>query len=215
MNIFVTGGTGYIGARLIPALMTRGHRVKALVRAGSERKAPAGCVIVRGDPFNHASFAAAIDAGDTIVQLVGVSHPSPAKAKQFVDVDLRSAMETIAAATLAPAGHVVYVSVAQPAPVMREYQAVRRQVEEALATAGLRRTILRPWYVLGPGHRWPYALLPAYWIMERIPATRERAQRLGLVTLDQMIAALVDAVECPPSRARLLDVPGIRNATRQ
>jgi len=52
--------------------------------------------------------------------------------------------------------------------------------------------------VLGPGHRWPYLLLPLYVLMERLPATRDSAERLGLVTLKMMIAALICAVEAPP-----------------
>jgi hypothetical protein len=65
--------------------------------------------------------------------------------------------------------------------------------------------------VLGPGHRWPYLLLPAYWLLERLPATRESARRLGLVSLPQMVRALIFAVENPPaSGARALEVPEIR-----
>ena len=41
-DVFLTGGTGYMGQRLIPTLMARGHRVRALVRPGSERKLPDG-----------------------------------------------------------------------------------------------------------------------------------------------------------------------------
>jgi hypothetical protein len=71
---------------------------------------------------------------------------------------------------------------------------------------------LRPWYVLGPDHWWPIALKPIYWLAERLPATREVAQRMGLVTLAQMVAALVQAVEHPPATGtvRIVDVPEIR-----
>jgi uncharacterized protein YbjT (DUF2867 family) len=37
-QVFVTGGTGYLGGALLPALLARGHRVRALVRPGSEAK---------------------------------------------------------------------------------------------------------------------------------------------------------------------------------
>ena len=77
-------------------------------------------------------------------------------------------------------------------------------------TSGLRHTIVRPWYMLGPGHRWPYALLPIYWLMERLPSTRASAQRLGLVTLPQMVDTLVHAVENPPAHSRIVEVPEIR-----
>ena len=80
----------------------------------------------------------------------------------------------------------------------------------ALVASGLTRTIVRPWYVLGPGHRWPYALLPIYAVLEKLPSTRDSARRLGLITRRQMVAALVDAVENRPARERLIEVPESR-----
>jgi hypothetical protein len=53
-------------------------------------------------------------------------------------------------------------------------------------------------------------LLPLYWLLERWPATRDTAKRLGLVTLDQMVNALVGAVE-HPAAARIIEVPEIRS----
>jgi hypothetical protein len=55
-------------------------------------------------------------------------------------------------------------------------------------------------------------LQPAYWIAERLTPTRETARRLGLVTLEQMLAALVCAVELPATDMRVMDVQAIRQA---
>lgn len=77
---------------------------------------------------------------------------------------------------------------------------------------GIPATILRPWYVLGPGHRWPYALVPLYWLFERLPSTRESARRLGLVTRPQMVAALMMAIERGPDGAGIVEVSAIRDA---
>lgn len=97
--------------------------------------------------------------------------------------------------------------------MMKAYLAVRAEVEAALRASGLNATILRPWYVLGPGHRWPYLLLPVYWLMERLPSTRDSARRLGLVTLPQMLQTLVRAVETPAAGIRIWGVPQIRDQT--
>jgi uncharacterized protein YbjT (DUF2867 family) len=93
---------------------------------------------------------------------------------------------------------------------MKAYAAVRAQGEAIVRATRMNATFLRPWYVLGPGHRWPYLLVPAYWLLERLPGTRETARRVGLVTLAQMVAALVRAVENPPEGVRVVEVPEIR-----
>jgi len=93
---------------------------------------------------------------------------------------------------------------------MHAYIAARSVCEAELEASGLNATILRPWYVLGPGHRWPYALIPFYWLAERIPSTREGARRLGLVTVEQMLHALADAVENPANGVKVIEVPAIR-----
>src|SRR5437762_2330654 len=64
----------------------------------------------------------------------------------------------------------------------------------------------------GPGHRWPYFLVPCYAIFELLPPTREWARRLGLVTLQQMVRAMVASIERGPEGVRMIDVPGIRAA---
>jgi uncharacterized protein YbjT (DUF2867 family) len=211
-RVFVTGGTGYLGQRLIPALLARGHDVRALVRPGSERRLAAGCVAVQGNALDASSFASQVAPADTFVHLVGVSHPAPWKEEQFREVDLGSVKASVAAAGEAGIRHFVYLSVAQPAPVMRSYVAVRAECEKLIAAAGLPATFVRPWYVLGPGHRWPYLLLPLYALAERFSGPRGTALRLGLVTLRQMIATLVGAVENPAEGIRILGVEEIRRA---
>ena len=212
-NVFITGATGYMGQRLVPLLLKRGHKVKAVVRKGSETKLPAGVEIVVADPLQTDSYTKAIRQYDTFVHLIGVPHPSPAKAKQFRDIDFVSAQVAIDSARDAGIKHFIYLSVAHPAPMMHAYIAVRSECEETIRKRGLTATILRPWYVLGPGHLWPYALTPFYWICERLPMTREGARRLGLVTLEQMVFALVWSVENPPVGVRVLGVPEIRAAS--
>ena len=212
-TVFVTGGTGYMGRALIAQLLTRRHAVHALARSGSERRLPDGAVTVTGDALDGKSFASAIPPGATMVHLVGTPHPNPAKAAEFERVDLGSIRAATIAAHSARAAHFVYVSVAHPAPVMHAYIAVREQGEALVGATGIPATILRPWYVLGPGHYWPCMLIPFYALGRLIPATRDQATRLGLVTLQQMVTALTVAVETSPSaRVRIVDVPAIRHA---
>lgn len=209
-SVFITGGTGYLGRPLIQHLLMRGHEVRALVRPGSENKLSARCKVIQGNALDASSYASQINPADTFVQLVGVAHPSPAKAKEFRSIDFVAASEAIKAAANAGIKHFIYLSVAHPAPVMKAYIKVRSECEQILRETGMNATVLRPWYVLGPGHRWPYVLLPMYWLFELLPSTRASARRLGLVTHEQMVNALVNAVENPCTGTRIVEVPQIR-----
>jgi uncharacterized protein YbjT (DUF2867 family) len=212
-TVFVTGATGYMGRALIPVLLARGHSVRALAREQSAEKVPPGAKIVRGDALDPSTFAAAIAPADTLVHLVGTPHPSPAKAASFRSVDLVSVDAMLSAAASAAIRHVIYVSVAQPAPVMQAYIAIRQAGEARIRSSGISATILRPWYVLGPGHRWPYILVPFYAVLRMLPPTRQGALRLGLVTLAQMVRAIAASVERQAGGVHILDVAAIKAAS--
>ena len=213
-RVFITGGTGYIGTGLIPILLERGHRVRVLVRPGSKAKLPAECEVVSGNALDANSYRQLIRPADTFIHLVGVPHPSPAKTAEFRAIDLVSASAAISACAELGMHHFIYLSVARPAPfrMMKDYIAVRAECEQMIQERHLNSTILRPWYILGPGHKWPYALMPIYKLMEALPFTRQGAQRLGLVTIEQMVIALVEAVESPVQGLRIVGVPEIRTA---
>jgi nucleoside-diphosphate-sugar epimerase len=48
-------------------------------------------------------------------------------------------------------------------------------------------------------------------MMRLVPSQRSAVNRLGLVHLDAMVAALVHAVENPPAGVRVIEVPEIRS----
>lgn len=211
-RVFITGGTGYIGSSLIPALVERGHRVRGLVRPTSKGNLPNECEVVSGDALDATTYQHLIRPADTFIHLVGVSHPSPSKAAEFRAIDLVAARQAIHAASELGISHFIYLSVAHPAPMMKAYIAVRAECEALIRERRLNATVLRPWYVLGPGHQWPYVLLPVYKVMELLPFVNQGAKRLGLVTLEQMVMALVEAVESPVQGLRVVEVPAIRAA---
>ncbi len=210
-TIFITGGTGYLGSRLIKILLKKRHEVIALVRPGSEGKLPAGCAFVLGNAFDPDTFSSKIPEGSVFIQLLGVPHPSPKKKKEFVSIDLASARASAAAAKKAGVGHFIYVSVAmEPTSVMRDYQQARAQAEQVLLETGLPLTFIRPWYVIGPGHWWPLLLTPLFWLLKKLPATQRKARALDLVSLRQMLSALESAVEQTPDKLRTVEVADMR-----
>jgi uncharacterized protein YbjT (DUF2867 family) len=209
-QVVVPGGTGYLGRPLIERLLQDGFRVAAVARPGSEAKLPSGCAAITGSALDCRTYRDRIPRGSTFVHLVGTPHPAPWKALEFRSVDLVSLEQSVAAAKHTAAGHFVFVSVAHPAPVMRAFIEVRIACERNIRESGLNATILRPWYILGPGHYWPYVLAPVYKVLETIPSTREGAVRLGLVRRSQMVNALMAAVASGATGTRIVETAAIR-----
>jgi uncharacterized protein YbjT (DUF2867 family) len=211
-DVFVTGGTGYLGRPLIEALLARGHTVRALTREASAGSLPAGPIVVSGDALDPAGWSRSVVPADTFVHLIGTPHPNPAKAAQFKAVDLTSIRAAVQAATSAGVRHFIYVSVAHPAPVMQAFIEVRKQGEALVRASGLPATILRPWYVLGPGHRWAHLLQPFYALARLIPSMRAGAERLALLPRAAVIDTLVRSVESPPEGVRVIEAPDIQRS---
>jgi uncharacterized protein YbjT (DUF2867 family) len=211
-QIFITGGTGYIGTRLIKMLMERGYKVKALVRNGSENKLPGGCDYVIANPFDAKSFEEEIPANAIFIQLLGVAHPSPKKKEQFKSIDLASAKASALAAREAGVQHFIYVSVAQtPTKIMKDYQECRAEGEAYIRTSQIPATFIRPWYVVGPGHYWPLLFFPVFKFLEWIPSTSKKAKALRLVSLKQMLRTLTNAIEnAPESGVNIIEINRIR-----
>ena len=210
-DVIVAGGTGYLGRPLVEKLCAAGFRVTAIARPQSTSKIPRDSGVIVGDVLDARTYQDRIPRHATFVHLVGVAHPAPWKAEEFQSVDLTSLEQSVAAAKRAHVEHFVFVSVAHPAPTMKAFIEVRIQCEQRIRESGLHATILRPWYVLGPGHYWPYLLIPLYKIFEAIPATRERAVRLGLVTRSQMVNALASAVASGVDGLRVMETAAIRS----
>ena len=79
-----------------------------------------------------------------------------------------------------------------------------------IRAAGLNATILAPVVRASvPATTGPTCSVPGYWLARQIPSMRESATRLGLVTLQQMLAALVQAAETPAIGIRIVEVPEI------
>ena len=207
-TVFITGGTGYIGTRLIKALQQEGgFAIKALIRKGSENKLPHGCEVIFGNALDASSYQNAIAPATIFVHLIGVAHPSPSKKEQFKNIDLVSVQQAAKAAAGAGIQHFIYLSVAMhPTKVMKDFQQVRAQGEALLLQQNFITSFIRPWYVLGPGHWWPLLLKPVYFILKLFPSTRVTANNLDTVTIKQMIKALVISIKAQPKENTVTDV---------
>jgi nucleoside-diphosphate-sugar epimerase len=212
-SIFVTGGTGYIGSRLIRELIKRKFSVNALVRKGSETKLPTGAAAAFGNALDASTFASQISPSQIFIHMIGVAHPSPRKRQQFIDIDLKSIQESVKAAKDQNIEHFIYISVA-PTNIMKDFSDVRMQGEKLIRENFPNATFLRPFYVLGPGHYWPLLLTPLFKILSLTKSGKEKGERLGLIWIGQMVNALSWSVENPAIGIRILEVKDIRKFSK-
>lgn len=191
-TLFITGGTGYIGSRLMNSLNKVEFRIIALVRPGSEHKVPSGVELIIADVFKPEEWIAKVPLDSIFIHLLGVAHPSPAKKNLFQTIDLRAVKIVATAAKETQSKKFIYLSVAmEPSSIMKDFQEAKIKGEEYIISLNLLHVFIRPWYVLGPGHWWPYLLFPLFKLLEIIPATAKKAKAFGFVNIKQMVRSLV------------------------
>lgn len=74
MKIFITGGTGFLGKKLIPALIKEGHRVALLTRSPKGgRGVPIGVRVIEGDPMKKGAWQDVVKEYDILINLAGAT----------------------------------------------------------------------------------------------------------------------------------------------
>ena len=159
MRVFLTGGTGYVGAAVLDALVRGGHHVDALVRnnEAAARVQARGATPVLGDVMRPASWRDAAAAGDGAIHAATEYGP---RVREFDQV----ALETLTSLPAKPDRFLIYTSgiwVLGPAPSPVDESAPLNPIEmvkwrpaherQVLDTAlqGVRAIVVRPGIVYG------------------------------------------------------------------
>jgi uncharacterized protein (TIGR01777 family) len=74
MNIFITGGTGFVGSNLATRFSAQGHKVTILTRSIREGgSSPEGVSFLQGDPVEKGSWQKRVSEHEIIINLAGAS----------------------------------------------------------------------------------------------------------------------------------------------
>jgi nucleoside-diphosphate-sugar epimerase len=113
-RVFVTGGTGFIGGRLVSLLAARGVEVRALARsqAGMEKVKALGAIPVRGDVTDRASMNEAMRSCDVVFHVAAMYEVGARYARQMEVVNVDGARNVFEAAIEAGVPRTVYTSTA-------------------------------------------------------------------------------------------------------
>jgi nucleoside-diphosphate-sugar epimerase len=164
LELFMTGGTGYIGQAVARKAVSLGHRVTALVRqdrsAAARALADLGVKLHVGDLREPKSFAATAGAADGVVHTASTNDASAGAADEAAVVAMLSHLQP-GAAFVYTSGTWVYgntagepateASALNPTPLVAWRPAVEQQVQALAASRSIAAVILRPAMVHGYG----------------------------------------------------------------
>jgi uncharacterized protein YbjT (DUF2867 family) len=219
MLVFLTGGTGFVGARLAEALRRRGHRLVCTTRdpGGEAAQAAPGadrCRWVRADfacDFDPAAWRARVGSADVVINAVGILRE---RGGQTFDA-LHVAAPTALFAACAEAGvrRVIQVSaLGADRHARSRYHVSKREADDFLAGLPLDWTIVQPSLVYGAGG----ASARLFDLLASLPVTPlpgRGLQRVQPIHVDDAVAAIVALVEGGTHVGERIALVGPRPAT--
>jgi NADH dehydrogenase len=149
--ILVTGGTGYVGSRLVQKLAELGRPVRLIARdVAARHKAPENVEVSLGEVTAPATLAAAMAGVDMVIHLVAIIRERGSVT--FERINYEGTVHVVDAAVAAGARRYLQMSAlgALPDPQF-PYHDTKYRAEQYVKASGLDWTIFRPSLIFGPG----------------------------------------------------------------
>ena len=206
-TVLVTGATGFIGRRLVPALLDAGHDVRAMTRHPETYDGPG--TAVGADVMDADSLRPALEGVDVAVYLVhSLDDPD------FERKDAEAARNFSAAAAAAGVRQIVYMGgLGDDDQHLSAHLRSRREVEELLASDGVPVTVLRAAIVVGHGGiSWEITRQ----LVKNLPAMvvpRWVGTRTQPISIDDVVRYLAGVVDHPDAIGRVFEIGGSEQLT--
>ena len=202
MRVLVTGATGFIGQRLVPALLERDHEVVAFVRNRDRYRGPDSVELLEGDLLDPPVEFPAADAAYYLVHSMDSSG-------DFAARDRLAARTFVDAADEAGVDRTVYLGgLGDDGAELSEHLRSRREVEHLLRTGVADVTTLRAAIVVGDGSA-GFELITQ--LAERLPVMvtpRWIETECQPIFVDDLVAYLAGVLETPETVGRTFEIGG-------
>ena len=204
--ILLTGGSGYVGGRLIPLLEKQGVRLRCLARSPEKMRSrvQAGTEIVQGDVLDPASLDRALQGVHTAYYLVHLMSGS----KDFEKEDRQAATNFAEAAKKAGVRRIIYLGgLGDDAdPKLSPHLRSRHEVGKILRDSGVETIEFRASLVIGTGSL-SFDLVKS--LTDRLPVMlcpRWLTTPTQPIAVDDVLAYLLAAKDLPPGESRIFEI---------
>ena len=207
--IFVTGGTGFVGPKVVRALRDEERPVRVLARLPEKHESlrNAGCEVVAGDVTDPESLRRAVDGCEAVVHLVGL--PPFSNPKAIDRVMTQGTRDLVDAAKEAGVSRFVLMSAlgaSEETVDVAPYYAAKVAMEEAVKASGLDHVIFRPSFIFG---RDGGLLAQQIRIIRLSPVTPVLSRhRMQPIWVEDVRAFFAKAVSAPEAANRTFDIGG-------
>ncbi len=207
-TVLVTGASGYIGGRLVPELMLRGYRVRAMARGGAgeiSRRWP-GVEVVTADALDRRSLDAALEGVDTAYYLI---HSMLLGPREFANVDAKAAENFAAVAAERGVRRIIYLGgLGDVRSDLSTHLRSRIEVAERLQSGSVPVTILRAAIIIGSGSA-SYEILES--LVARLPVIVTPYEVRSLcqpIAIRDVVKYLVGSLESEETSGGSFDIGG-------
>ncbi|HEX8151731.1 MAG TPA: DUF1990 family protein [Thermoanaerobaculia bacterium] len=208
MKILVTGGTGVIGAGVIPELLARGHQVRLLSRHAHQDAAQwEGVEPFRGDVSDPSTLGGAANDCDAVIHIAGIVAENPPKVT-FQRVNVDGTKNLAAEAKRAGAKRFLFVSSLGADRGQSDYHQSKLAAERIVEQSGLEYTIVRPGNVYGPGDEVISLILKMIRALPVVPVIDLGDQQFQPIWFEDLGKAIAALAERSDVAGRSVEVSG-------
>jgi uncharacterized protein YbjT (DUF2867 family) len=202
----VFGASGYVGTNLVPELLARRRRVRAVARSRRvlEVREWKDVEIVEADALKPATLDAALAGVETAYYLVH----SMAAGKDFGRLDLEAAANFAAAAARAGVRRIVYLGGLIPSRADSEHLVSRMQTGEKLREGPVPVTEIRAGIIVGPGSAAYEVMRDLVYHLPVMVTPRWVQSKSSPIALSNLLEYLIRVAELPEAEGRILDAGG-------
>lgn len=150
--ILMTGGTGYVGSRLVEKLVEQGRDVRLLVRdvAAAQRRFPHGVTFAHGDVTAPETLLTALAGVDAVIHLVAIIRERGTRT--FEKVNYQGTVDIVdAEKEVGVRRHLQMSALGALGDPHFPYHDTKYRAEQYVKASGLDWTIFRPSIIFGPG----------------------------------------------------------------